>query len=66
MAPITIVLRYAPSDSTQRSAQKRLRLRVREARNGVALPKPVRLQHDDMIDLTGEGRRRCQEAMTSP
>jgi hypothetical protein len=54
MAPITIVLNFAPSREAQAKAQRRLTLHIRAVRDGWAGDKRiVRLQGDDMIDLTG-------------
>jgi hypothetical protein len=57
VAPMTIVLQYAPSREAQQKTQRRLRKYIRDAREGRNQDKRiVRLQSDDMIDLT-EGRR---------
>ncbi len=56
MAPLTIVLSYAPSKEAQLSRQRKLKRHIRDARAGQPPARITRLQHDDMIDLTGGAR----------
>jgi hypothetical protein len=50
---MTIVLQFAPSREAQAKTQKRLRKHIKDARDGLNTGKRiVKLQADDMVDLT--------------
>ncbi len=53
MAPMSIVLQFAPSREAQHKTKRKLRQHIKDAKEGRNTAPIARLQHDDMIDLTG-------------